>query len=507
MHAAEVDTQPDLVVVVDAVAKTFGATRAIRSASLNLSRGEIHALLGENGSGKSTLVKLLGGVITPDEGSISFRTVSEDPHPAALAVATVFQEVLIATGLSVLDNVWLGSDRLLRARLSRRRKRDEAADMLQRLCGRKLDLDAPAGGLALSDQQAVCIARALVRRPRVLLLDEVTSTLDASTRDRLFTMLREEAADGVSIVFISHRMDEILSLADRTTVMRSGVTVATVRRNEANSEGLVVLMTGRERAESSVRRVSEPGEIALSASLSLAPEAEAIELTVRRGEILGIAGLEGHGQSELLLALAGFGHHRDGLVIVDDQHAGESVITSPRKAFAAGICYVPRDRRKASIFASRSIADNFAIATLSYDTKAGIYRPSLSSRRLAHYVTQLRVRMRLPRDPITTLSGGNQQKVVLARWLAASPKVLLLNDPTRGIDLGAKQDIYELLHKLADDGVAIVLASSEIEELLSLSDRVIVMRERTIVKQFNRDSLDEKALVTSFFSGTEPAHA
>jgi len=504
--------RPPLVRVVD-VAKAWGPTRAVRTASLDLLPGEVHCVVGENGSGKSTLVKLLAGIHRPDRGRIDIdgRSVGGFSSPRAAleaGISTVFQEVLVVEPRSVVDNVWLGLDGMFGARVPDETRREVAAGLLGELLDSPPPLDAPAEALSLSDRQACSIARALVRQPKVLILDESTSALDVETRDRLFAIVKRVAGDGAAIVFISHRMDEIAAIGDRCTVIRSGETVATLTREAATSEELVRLMTGDDHlappeARSTHRRV--PGAPLLRTErLVLRPGAAPIDFTLRAGELVGLAGLEGHGQDAFIKALWGLGPR--GAVFREDR-----AIASARDAAEAGIAYVPRERRAESIFASKSIRENFALPTLARDRAYGLLQPSRSRARLAHWVQALSIKLASPEAPITTLSGGNQQKVVMARWLATDPQVLLLNDPARGVDIGAKRDLYRLLASLAAEGVGIVMLSTEVDELVELMDRVLVFREHGVFAELAGDQITRRALVSSYFgrpvATSEPIHA
>jgi ABC-type sugar transport system ATPase subunit len=454
---------------ITGVAKAFGPTRAIRSATIRVHGGEVHAIVGENGSGKSTLVKMLSGVYRADDGTFKLfgeeLTLGSPRDAAAAGIATVFQEVLVVEPRSVLENVWLGTDGLFATRTPLGERRRRAKGILEELLDVAPPLDVPVEAMSLSDRQACGIARALVRDPRVLILDEATSSLDVATRDRLFGVLKRLAGEGCAVIFISHRMDEISKLGDRVTVMRSGETIATVGRGEASVDDLVRLMTGAdELTQHAAEQVPRsPGEVVLAV--------EGFE--VRAGELVGLAGLEGHGQDRFIKGLA---------AAASDSGA-----------------YVPRERRAESLFESKSIIENFGLPTYERDSTGGLIQTGRTLRRFTEYVERLGIRLRRPQDLITTLSGGNQQKVVTARWLATDPKVLLLNDPTRGVDLGAKRDLYKLLLELAANGLAVVMLSTEVDEHVELMDRVLVFREGDVFCEIDRERLTRHALVSAFF--------
>jgi len=490
------------------LAKAFGATRALRSASLDLLPGEVHAIVGENGSGKSTLVKILAGVHRPDAGTVRLPDGGEaaaGSPAAALAagVATVFQEVLVVGSRSVLDNVFAGYDTLLRRRLSDREKRRRAQILLDELLGAAPPLDQLVEELSLSDRQAVAIARSLARSPRVLILDEATSALDIATRDRLFQIVRRLAEDGSAIVFISHRMDEVREIADRITVMRSGQTVGCVPRGGATIDELVRMMTGDEHLTGDMvhsRSEGRVGNLLLEGTaIRLRPGAAPFEFHVRAGELVGLAGLEGMGQDALLHVLRGAAPGCGNVVIGEDRRA----VDHRRTALKLGIAYVPRERRGEALFEALSIRSNFALPTVAQDSSIGLVRPRVSERRFNQWSSTLGIKLGRSKDDIGTLSGGNQQKVVLARWLAAQPRVLLLNDPTRGVDIGAKRDIYRLLESLAAEGMAIVMLSTEVDEHIELMDRVLVFREHELAAEIPRAELSRERLVQAFFSVAE----
>jgi len=469
---------PSALLAIEGVTKSFGPTVALRDCSLELAAGTVHALMGENGSGKSTLVKILSGVHRPDGGLVRIEQVplrARSPRAAAAAgVATVFQEVQCVPGQSVFDNLWLDTDGILRrsqaAGSSAAGRPARARAVLAELLGRCPDLSAPAGSLSLSERQAVAIGRALLRQPKVLILDEATSALDVATRDRLFTAVRALTDAGGAVLFISHRMDEVTEIADRVTVLRSGESVATLNRDEAHIGRLVELMTGGEHL---VQQAAEASDAASFGDVVLDRDG----LSLRAGEIVGLAGLEGQGQDDYLRSLR-----------------------------MAGTAYVARDRREESIFPPLSIRENFTAATLRADARGGLISARRGAARLAGYVDALKIRLGRDADAITTLSGGNQQKVVIARALASHPRVLLLNDPTRGVDIGAKRDIYALLRTLAADGMAIVMLSTEVDEHLELMDRVLVFRDGRPAAELQRQDLSRSSIVGEFFHSQSQHH-
>jgi ABC-type sugar transport system ATPase subunit len=490
------------------LAKSFGPTHALRDASFELRAGEVHALVGENGSGKSTLVKILSGVYLPDAGSIEIEGAAaaalRTPRVAQdCGIMTVFQEVLVAESRSVLSNVWLGMDSTWRMKVTAGQKKAEARQALAELLGRPLDLSMPVEDLSLSDRQACGIVRALLRRPRILILDEATSALDVATRDRLFTILGRLTSEGAGVIFITHRLDEIRDIGDRITVMRSGETVATLAGGQWTPRELVRLMTGsdelaaheREEAADPDRRLGAP--VLSTHGLTLRRGGRPVNVEVRAGELVGVAGLEGHGGNELLEAL--WGEHHEAGMVVRHRDGHDIVIRSPKQAAQCDIAYIPRERRLDSLFSWMTIRENFALPTLSFDSRLGLLSQRSSRRRFASYASRLGIVHGSDDDAITTLSGGNQQKVIIARWLAYGPRVLLLNDPTRGIDIGAKRDLYALLTALATAGLAVVMLSTELDEHVELMDRVLVMREHELSSEIPRAGLSRESLVAAFF--------
>lgn len=492
-----------LVVATHGLTKEFGPVVALADCSVELRRGEVHALLGENGSGKSTLAKVLAGIHQPSGGTIEVHGDEVQLRSPAgardLGIVAVHQDILISPQLSILDNVWLGSDRLLRSKNSRREKASLAAEMLGRLMAHPVDLDRPAAELALSDQQAVCIARALVQPHDLLILDESTSSLDLETRDRLFEILRERASQGSAVLFVSHRMDEINEIADRLTVMRSGRTIDSFAPGSRTMPELLRMLTGHDvAAEIAAREPVVAGDVSVEVrGLRLHEEAPQIDVDIHAGTITAVAGLEGHGQDAFIKALWGRG---DQTIRTLDRTGAMQPVTSMSQAHRLGIAYVPRDRRDESTFGRLSIRANFELPTLGRDRRLGLIQPRRTTSRFLALAERMGVTYGQHIDAISTLSGGNQQKVVLARWLAAGPRVLLLNDPTRGVDIGAKRDIYTLLRELSADGVTVVLLSSEIEEIVEVADRALVFRNHGIAADLNGPAqVTQDDIVAAYF--------
>lgn len=482
------------LLVVESAAKSFGPTRALVHCDLGLRPGEIHALVGENGSGKSTLIKLLSGVLRPDSGTISWqgRRISfRRPVDARrLGISTVFQEVLVAEESSLRDNIFSGVDGVLRRAHDRRAEAEIAREVLEQLGMGKVGLDTPVWRLSLGQKQLVTVARAVVRPCRLLILDEPTSALDVDDRERLFAFIQNlTSTRDVAVLFVSHRMDEIQRLAARVTVLRTGLSVAALE-GAGTPERLAELMSGRreqgdglEPAEASPARAPArervAGELRLVATdVVLRPGRAGFSLGVREGEILGVAGLEGHGQVAFLEAVAGLRKLAGGTIAVGRDGGGLGPVRSFSDAFRKGVAYVPRDRKSEGIFAPLSILDNVSLPSLARYSRFGILNRPKLRREMHDLLQEVRLQSKSMKAPISSLSGGNQQKVLLARWLAVSPKILLLNDPTRGVDLGVKTEFYRILGRLAAEGMAILFLSTEVEELCRACDRIAVFHEQ-----------------------------
>ena len=497
---------------VRGVSKAFPGVRALEDVELAVTRGEIHALVGENGAGKSTLMKILYGVHQPDAGTMELGgeavTIPSPQAAQRLGISMVHQELNLIPALDVARNVFLGREPSRVAGLIDwpRLYRDVRA-LLERLHVR-LDPRTPVRRLSTAQKQMVEIARALSWRPALLILDEPTSSLTQAEIAELFRILRALRDEGVSVLYISHRLEELAEIADRVTVLRDGRYVATVDAKTTPIRELIRLMVGRS-VEQQFPRVEVPlgPEVLRVQGLTRQGAFRDVSFVVRAGEIVGMAGLVGAGRSETARAIFGADPMDAGEVFV----AGRQVeVGSPADAIAAGIALLPEDRKTQGLVLPLPVKTNVSLATLPAVSPGGIVRPGERARLARRFVKDLRVRTSSIDFPVRNLSGGNQQKVVLAKWLASKPKVLIFDEPTRGIDVGAKVEVYGLMNALVERGVGILLISSELLEVLGMSDRVLVMHEGRLVADLPRaEATPERviALASGDPAPAEPAHA
>ncbi|MER8806834.1 sugar ABC transporter ATP-binding protein [Mesorhizobium australicum] len=498
--------RPDIVLSAEHISKSFGGITALVDVGFELRRGEVHALMGENGAGKSTLMKILSGVYTGYEGRVSVdgRPVGfagvRDAEDAGIAI--IHQELNLVPELSVADNIFLGREKLIAGLIVDRKASSRAASALLRRLGIELDPDARVGALRVGEQQLVEIAKALSMSARILIMDEPTSALSPAECQRLFRIIGQLADSGVAIVYISHRIDEVMHLAGRVTVFRDGRHVLTRPMAELDENAIISAMVGRDLLASSQGERDPGGRTVLSVSdLSLSkPDRQGwrqviggVSFDLAAGEILGIGGLLGSGRTEIMEAIFGSSDGRAGGEIRLD---GQPVdIRSPRDARRLGIALVTEDRKTQGLHLQASISDNVALPLVGALARFGI-RSLAGEQGLARQaVKALGIRCRDIDQPAGTLSGGNQQKVVIGKWLATRPRVLLLDEPTRGIDVGAKREIYDLIFRLAREGLAIAVISSELPELLHLSDRILVMSDGRQTGILSRDAASEEAIM------------
>jgi rhamnose transport system ATP-binding protein len=480
--------------------KSFGAVRALVDGSVELRAGEVHALLGENGAGKSTLVKILAGVYQPDSGTLEVAGREVTLHGPAAAraagIAVIYQEPTLFPDLTVAENMFVGRQPLRSGRrIDRRGMRDEAAAIFKRL-GLPLDPARIARGLSIADQQVVEIGKALSLDARVIVMDEPTAALSAAETGRLFDVIAALRAHGAAVLFISHRLEEVFTICERVTVMRDGSHVLTSELAGLTAADLVRAMVGRELAERPPEAGADtPGEPVLSVErLTCEGVFTDISLTVRAGEIVALAGLVGSGRSEVARAIFGVDRYDAGSVTVRGQHLRKA---SPVSAMAAGVGFVPEDRRQQGLVMDMSVEQNVALASLGRLAKGGLIRASAERAMATDWAARLKIKHGRLTDPVSMLSGGNQQKVVLAKWLGRKPAVLIVDEPTRGIDVATKAEVHHLLAGLAKSGVGVLMISSELPEVLGVSDRILVMREGALVAEFSHDEASEEAIMSA----------
>jgi len=494
---------------VSGIVKSFAGVRALRGVSFDLQEGEVHALVGENGAGKSTLIKIVTGAHAPDAGAIEIDgrpVVGNSPVLSrALGVAAIYQQPALFPDLTVAENIALGGERggpWRRIRWGERRKRAE--ELLGRI-GARISPDAPVNALSMPEQQLVEIARSLGAEAKILIMDEPTASLAEQEVDHLFKVIRELRSRKVGIVYISHRLDELAQLADRVTVLRDGQTVATRLMRDIDRAELIRLMVGREISTVFPKREVPAGPTALELQgLGCRPSGLlGITLSVRAGEILGLSGLVGAGRTELARVLFGLTPADSGRILVKGSPVS---IRTPREAIELGIAYVPEDRRRHGVILEMPVAANTTLAVLRQISNRGFLDVRRERELAATYVERLAVKTPSIDAPAGELSGGNQQKLSLARWLATRPSILILDEPTQGIDVGAKAEIHRLMGDLAAEGLAILMISSELPEVLGMSDRIAVLRGGLLAGVVDRGrATPEKLLALALGHGQEAA--
>lgn len=469
------------------ITKAFPGVIALDQVDFTLLPGEVHALLGENGAGKSTLMKIASGVYQKDSGEmlVSSRpaAITGPRHAQELGIGIIHQELHLVPELTVLENMYLGREPLGLFRfIDQAAMKQRALKVLAEL-GSDMDPTQVVATLSVGEQQLVEIAKALSYQTRILIMDEPTAALTERETERLFAIIRKLAAGGVGIVYISHRMEEIFAISHRITVMRDGRNVATVKTSEAGFEQLVKLMVGREITTRFPKLgASLGGEVLRVEGLTRSGKLNNISFTVRAGEIVGIAGLMGAGRTELARSIFGADRPDSGEIAV----AGKKVIIhSPSDAIRAGIALISEDRKQQGLVLGMSVGDNISLATLAAVSQHGLIDSRAEKKIIADSINTLKIRTTGMEQPVKTLSGGNQQKVVIAKWLSAKPKVLIMDEPTRGVDVGAKAEIYRIMNMLTAAGAGIVMISSELPEILGMSDRVLVMHRGRITGQMN----------------------
>ncbi|MET7519940.1 sugar ABC transporter ATP-binding protein [Streptomyces sp. NPDC005480] len=487
------------VLAVEGLDKSFGAVRALHGVSLQLHAGEAHALAGENGAGKSTLIKTLAGVHRPDAGTVLIDGEPVTLHGPADArdagIAVIYQEPTLFPDLSVAENIFMGRQpRRSLGRIDHKAVNAAATALFARL-GVGLDPEQPARGLSIADQQIVEIAKALSFDARVLIMDEPTAALTGSEVARLFAVVRTLREQGSAILFISHRLEEIFGLCQRVTTLRDGALIASEPVEGLTEDDLVRRMVGRDLDELYPKQATDIGAVALSVRrLTREGVFTDVSFDVRRGEIVGLAGLVGAGRSEVARAVFGIDRRDAGTVEVD----GRALVNgAPSTAMAAGLALVPEDRRAQGLVMGMSIERNIGLTGLRTTARAGLMDRRAERSRSLDWAMKLQVKYARIADAVGTLSGGNQQKVVLAKWLATGPRVLIVDEPTRGIDVGTKAEVHRLLSGLAADGVAVLMVSSDLPEILGMADRVLVMHEGRLTAEIPRTEATEESVMAA----------
>ncbi len=489
---------------MEGVSKRYGGVRALEAADLDVTAGRIHAILGENGAGKSTLIKVMAGVVAPDEGRMML-----DGHEVSFAspaaanqagIVCIFQELSLIPDLSVADNIVISNPPRHFGMIDRGKQRQIAEQALANAGAEDIHPSALVKDLPLSRRQVVEIAKALARNPRILILDEATSALTAADVSKIFVVLKRLRAEGLALLYISHRMHEIAELADDCSVFRNGQKVATYIAGSKTNNEVVELMIGREYKNvfppKPVELPSTVAPVLQARNLSWTGRLKDISLSVKPGEIVGLGGLDGQGQRELLLALFGVLRGCSGEVLIDGSPVA---ISSPSVAKSAkiGMALIPEDRKTEGLMLPMTVRANLSFAALDRISSGGVINRAAEQRLIDEMIKLLGIRTAGVDIPVGSLSGGNQQKVVIAKWLMNQPRIILLNDPTRGIDVGTKQEMYVLLRKLADAGAAILFYSTDYDELIGCCNRVLVLYDGAIKRELAGAAITEKALIAS----------
>ena len=488
------------------ISKTFGKVQALKGVSLDLYAGEVLALMGENGAGKSTLMNILSGSLQPTSGEIYLKgekvTVSDPITAKKLGIAKIHQELQIVPELSVAENIFLGRWKTSGPAVDFKSMKDESKRYLDML-DVKVDPSKKLKDLRIGEQQLVEISKAISLNSEIIVMDEPTSAISEKEAEKLFTIIRRLRGEGKGIIYITHRMEEVFKIADRLTVMRDGQYIGTVNAAETCKDEIIKMMVGRDMSEQYPKDPTEKGEVVLEVkNLTYTPPAGSfrrslknISLEVRRGEVLGIAGLAGAGRSEFFECLAGVHYgNTTGEVLVE----GKPVqIKSPADAIAAGISFATEDRKGTGLVLQRSIGENMSLPLLKKFSPAFFMKNSEETVIWKKQMDTLRIKAPGSKTLASSLSGGNQQKVVLAKWLMTEPKILLLDEPTRGIDVGAKAEIYQLINNLAKQGMAIIVVSSELPEVIGISDRIVTFCEGELTGEFRQEEATQEILLRS----------
>ena len=489
---------PESVLVIHNVTKTYPGVIALNDVSMEFEAGEVHALVGENGAGKSTIIKCISGAVRPDSGSIRFEgqelTAMGPDGLRKMGIEVVYQELNLAPQLAVYENIFLGN---LETKGPGKRLVDpgkmiaETKRIFEQL-GIDIDPEEKAGNLSVAYMQFVEIAKAISKDAKVLIMDEPTATLANSDVQILFQTIRKLKARGVTIIYVSHRMEEIFEITDRCTVMRDGHYITTVVTKDVKRKDLINYMVGREMSETYPERDTKPGEETLRVEHLTGNGVQDISFSLHRGEILGMAGLVGAGRTETAMMIFGAARVESGKIFV---HGREVHIPSPRAAVNHGIGLIPEDRKLHGLILGKSIVENITFPSLKRFAKKMVIDRRREKKAAREQVDILRIKTPGLAQTVKNLSGGNQQKVVLAKWLVRKSDILIFDEPTRGVDVGAKQEIYRIMNQLVEDGKSIIMISSEMEELLGMSDRLIVLSEHRMAGELGKEEMTQNRVL------------
>ena len=483
----------ETILAMNGICKSFGGTKALQGIDFDLERGEVHALLGENGAGKSTLIKILGGIREPDQGSIfingSEKKINNVAEAHRLGIGIIHQEIVLVPDLTVAENIFLGREPVHMGVFRDKKRIFSEAERMVAGVGLTLDVRKKVKELTIAQQQLVEIVKAISFDVKILVMDEPTSSLTEEEVRKLFSTIRHLKAAGVSIIYISHRMEEIFEISDRVTVLRDGKYIGTRATGSTSSEELIEMMVGRSIDNYYMRNHQVQDEVVLQVEgLTRKGRFNNISFSVRKGEVVGFSGLIGAGRSEIMLSIFGADSFDAGRVLLN----GKSVrFRNPRQAISQGVALVPENRKLQGLTLIGSVGFNIVLAAIQRITSGGFLSSRKHNRLVGKYISELNIKTPSESTPAFSLSGGNQQKTVLAKWLATTPKLLILDEPTRGVDIGAKHEIYGIIDRLAKEGIAIILVSSEMPEIINLCDTVYVVRNGGITGKLSGSDISQ----------------
>lgn len=497
-----------IVLEMKQIKKSFSGVHALGGIDFSVRKGEVHALLGENGAGKSTLIKVLGGIYHPDEGEIYLNgkkaVIDKVTQAQNLGIGIIHQEIVLVPYLSVAKNIFLGREPLTRFRVLDDKKMIAESQKMVKKLGLNVDVTRPIAELTIAQRQMVEIVKAISFNTKILVMDEPTSSLSDEEVDKLFEIISTLRSHGVSIIYISHRMEELLRISDRITVIRDGLYVGTRDTAKTNSKELVSMMVGRTlesfytRTYNNLKNASTVLEVKQLTSKGVFQD---VSFSVRKGEVLGFAGLVGAGRSEIMMSIFGCEPSRtSGTVLLNGIEVN---FRNSLDAIQSGIGFVPEDRKKQGLILDNSVGYNITLASLRFIMQGIIISRKKRQKTIDTYIDKLKIKTTSPEAEVLSLSGGNQQKVVLAKWLATKPELLILDEPTRGVDVGAKFEIYTIINQLAAEGIAIIFISSELPEIINMCDSVCVIRGGRLVKQIPKEKLSQESIMYFAAGGEE----